>query len=158
MIEDGGLPIFYANKLQYHTFGRPIIVLSILSAINGVHAFVNFLHEIKDERKIVCGLKHYKWNFNLLICTSKMTNKKTPYSKIFTTFISVETPYLIYQVMVRGKWLLKYKVIHQVQGEIDHYRNTNNCVHVLAVLLGHLFTSSLPLTIYQMPMSCICFT
>lgn len=53
---------------------------------------------------------------------------------------------------------MKYKVIHQVQGEIDHYRNTNNCVHVLAVLLGHLFTSLLPLTIYQMPMSCICFT
>lgn len=28
LIEDGGLPIFYANKLQYHTFGRPIIVLN----------------------------------------------------------------------------------------------------------------------------------
>lgn len=33
---------------------------------------------------------------------------------------------------------MKYKVIHQVQGEIDHYRNTNNCVHVLAVLFGPL--------------------
>nr|XP_022335736.1 sphingomyelin phosphodiesterase 4-like isoform X2 [Crassostrea virginica] len=28
LIEDGGLPIFYANKLQYHNFGRPVIVLN----------------------------------------------------------------------------------------------------------------------------------
>ncbi|XP_048752560.2 sphingomyelin phosphodiesterase 4-like isoform X2 [Ostrea edulis] len=28
LIEDGSLPIFYANKLQYHNYGRPIIVLN----------------------------------------------------------------------------------------------------------------------------------